>query len=453
MQGTKDWLDNLKLRVSHGVSGNARVGSYWRQTYSAMTSANRLYYIGEEGQSALQPTTTLRNDKLTWETKHSTNIGLDFTVLNKKLDVTLDFYNDVTKDLIMAVQLPSNSGYVQQYQNLGQTTNRGVELTLNANLVQTKDFYLDANFNISFNKNKVNKLYGEDNDTMILTDGSGGFFIGNDDYRVIVGDEVGLMYGYIYDGMYGFGDFTFDDTTKRWVLNEGVTDTRGVLTNSGGYFGPGHIKLKDLNDDGKIDPDNDRRIIGHAQPKHTGGFGINMGWKGFDLTALFNWSYGNDILNMNKIDYNSYHGSQRYKNITTLMSLENRFTTIDPVTGLNVYYGEYANPARLQELNQNKTMWHPLMNNSIITDWAVEDGSYLRLGTLTLGYTLPKSVLRVIGAKNLRVYATATNLFCITGYSGQDPEVSTHTNNLVMGYDRSAYPRAKTWVVGLNLTF
>ena len=176
--------------MSHGVSGNARVGSYWRQTYSAMTSANRLYYIGEEGQSALQPTTTLRNDKLTWETKHSTNIGLDFTVLNKKLDVTLDFYNDVTKDLIMAVQLPSNSGYVQQYQNLGQTTNRGVELTLNANLVQTKDFYLDANFNISFNKNKVNKLYGEDNDTMILTDGSGGFFIGNDDYRVIVGDEV-----------------------------------------------------------------------------------------------------------------------------------------------------------------------------------------------------------------------------------------------------------------------
>ena len=178
-----------------------------------------------------------------------------------------------------------------------------------------------------------------------------------------------------------------------------------------------------------------------------------MGWKGFDLTALFNWSYGNDILNMNKIDYNSYHGSQRYKNMTTLMNLENRFTTIDPETGLNIYYGEYANPVRLQELNQNKNMWHPLMNNSIITDWAVEDGSYLRLGTLTIGYSLPKSVLRLIGAKNLRIYGTATNLFCITGYSGQDPEVSTHTNNLVMGYDRSAYPKAKTWVVGVNLTF
>ena len=453
MKGTKDWLDNLKLRVSHGVAGNARVGSYWRQTYSPLTSANRLYYINEEGQSALQPTTVLRNDKLTWETKHSTNVGLDFTLFHKKIDVAVDMYNDVTKDLIMSVQLPSNSGYNTQYQNLGQTTNRGIELTVNSNIIQTKDFYLDFNFNISFNKNKVNKLYGEDNDEMILSDGSGGFFVGNDDYRIFVGDEVGLMYGYVYDGMYSFDDFTFNQDTKRWVLNDGVVDSRGVLTNSGGYFGPGHIKMKDLNGDGKIDPDNDRRIIGRAQPKHTGGFGINMGCYGFDLTALFNWSYGNDILNMNKIDYNSFHGSQRYKNMTTLMSLENRFTTIDPETGLNIFYGEFANPVRLQEINQNKTMWTPLMNNSIISDWAVEDGSYLRLGTLTIGYSLPKSVLRYIGAKNLRVYTTATNLFCITSYSGQDPEVSTHSNNLVMGYDRSAYPKSKSWVLGLNVTF
>ena len=362
-------------------------------------------------------------------------------------------YNDVTKDLIMSVQLPSNSGYNTQYQNLGQTTNRGIEFTVNSNIIQTKDFYLDFNFNISFNKNKVNKLYGEDNDEMILSDGSGGFFVGNDDYRIFVGDEVGLMYGYVYDGMYSFDDFTFNHETKRWVLNDGVVDSRGVLTNSGGYFGPGHIKMKDLNGDGKIDPDNDRRIIGRAQPKHTGGFGINMGCYGFDLTALFNWSYGNDILNMNKIDYNSFHGSQRYKNMTTLMSLENRFTTIDPETGLNIFYGEFANPVRLQEINQNKTMWTPLMNNSIISDWAVEDGSCLRLGTLTIGYSLPKSVLRHIGAKNLRVYTTATNLFCLTSYSGQDPEVSTHSNNLVMGYDRSAYPKSKSWVLGLNVTF
>ncbi|MBR1462311.1 MAG: TonB-dependent receptor [Prevotella sp.] len=458
MESTRSWLDNLKLRLSHGVAGNARVGSYWRQTYGSVTSLNQLYYLDETAQSALRPTTVLRNENLTWETKHSTNVGLDFSVLSKRLDVAIDWYNDVTKNLIMSVQLPSNSGYSTQYQNLGQTTNRGIEFTVNANLVQTRDFYLDANFNISFNKNKVDKLYDTENDEMILSDGAGGFFIGNDDYRVFVGEEVGLMYGYVYDGMYSFDDFTFNNETKRWVLNEGVVDNRGVLANSGGYFGPGHIKLKDLSGedgtpDGKIDANNDRRVIGHAQPKHTGGFGINMGWKGFDLTALFNWSYGNDILNMNKIDYNSYHGSQRYKNVTTAMSLENRFTTIDPETGLNIFYGEYANPELLREINQGKTMWNPLMNNSIITDWAVEDGSFLRLGTLTLGYSLPKAVLRHIGAKHLRIYGTATNLFCITNYSGQDPEVSTHTNNLVMGYDRSAYPKARTFVVGLNLTF
>lgn len=452
MEATKSWLDNLKLRFSHGVAGNARVGSYWRQTYSPVTNVKNLYYQGETGQSSMQPSTVLRNDKLTWETKHSTNLGIDFSVLNKRLDVSIDLYNDVTKNLIMSVQLPSNSGYNTQYQNLGQTTNRGLEITLNANLINKKDFYLDANFNISFNKNKVDKLYGTDKDEMIL---SGGSFpsTGSDNYRVFVGEEVGLMYGYVCDGYYSFDEFTYNETTKRWDINEGVVDCSGVLSRSGAWYGPGHLKLKDLNGDGKVDADNDRTIIGRAQPKHTGGFGINMGWKGFDLTALFNWSYGNDVLNVNKIDYTSYDLSKRYQNMSTEMCLANRFTVIDPETGYNIYNGEHADPARLQELNQGKPMWHPLMNNSVTTDWAVEDGSYLRLGTLSLGYSLPDNLLRYIGAKRLRVYATGTNLFCITGYSGQDPEVNISSNNMVMGYDRSAYPKSRSFIVGLNVTF
>ena len=452
MEPAKGWIDNLKLRVSHGVAGNARVGSYWRQTYSPVTNVKNLYYQGEKGQSSMQPSTVLRNDKLTWETKHSTNIGLDFSLFQKRLDVSVDWYNDVTKDLIMSVQLPSNSGYNTQYQNLGQTTNRGIELTVNANLIQKKDFYLDANFNISFNKNKVDKLYGTDKDEMIL---SGGSFpsTGSDNYRVFVGDEVGLMYGYVCDGYYSFDDFTFNETTKRWDINEGTIDCSGVLSRSGAWFGPGHLKLKDLNGDGKVDADNDRQVIGHAQPKHTGGFGINMGWKGIDLTALFNWSYGNDVLNINKVDYTSYDLSKRYQNMSTDMTLDKRFTVIDPVTGRNIYNGEYADPVRLQELNEGKTMWHPLMNNSVTTDWAVEDGSYLRLGTLTLGYSFPQQLIRHIGAKHLRIYATGTNLFCITGYSGQDPEVNISSNNMVMGYDRSAYPKARSFILGVNLTF
>lgn len=147
MDSVRNWFNNLKLRASYGKSGNARVGSYWRQTYSPVTNTKNLYYQNEIGQSSLQPSTRLRNENLTWESKYSTNLGLDMTFWNR-LNVTFDFYNDVTKDLIMEIQLPSVSGYRTQYQNLGQTTNRGVELSLNANLINKKDFFLDFNFKV-----------------------------------------------------------------------------------------------------------------------------------------------------------------------------------------------------------------------------------------------------------------------------------------------------------------
>ena len=231
MDSVRNWFNNLKLRASYGKSGNARVGSYWRQTYSPVTNTKNLYYQNEIGQSSLQPSTRLRNENLTWESKYSTNLGLDMTFWNR-LNVTFDFYNDVTKDLIMEIQLPSVSGYRTQYQNLGQTTNRGVELSLNANLINKKDFFLDFNFNIAFNKNRVDALYGSEDTEMIIKGDK--VEVGSDNYRVFVGQEVGLMYGYVCDGMYTFDDFNFDETTQRWVLKEGVPDvTEELLTNSG----------------------------------------------------------------------------------------------------------------------------------------------------------------------------------------------------------------------------
>ena len=215
MDSVRNWFNNLKLRASYGKSGNARVGSYWRQTYSPVTNTKNLYYQNEIGQSSLQPSTRLRNENLTWESKYSTNLGLDMTFWNR-LNVTFDFYNDVTKDLIMEIQLPSVSGYRTQYQNLGQTTNRGVELSLNANLINKKDFFLDFNFNIAFNKNRVDALYGSEDTEMIIKGDK--VEVGSDNYRVFVGQEVGLMYGYVCDGMYTFDDFNFDETTQRWVL-------------------------------------------------------------------------------------------------------------------------------------------------------------------------------------------------------------------------------------------
>ena len=453
MEDTKDWFSNGKLRVSYGKTGNARVGSYWRQTYAPITAVKNLYFWNETAQSSMKPSTVLRNENLTWETKTAFNVGLDLGFFNNKLNLNLDYYNDVTKNLIMSVDLPYTSGYNTQYQNLGQTTTRGFEATLNANLVSQKDFYLDFNFNIGFNKCVVDKLYGTDSNVMIVKGGNNFPEIGSDNYRVFVGQEVGLMYGYVSDGMYGFDEFTYDTVTQRWVANEGTVDCTGVLSRSGAWYGPGHMKLKDLNGDSKIDADNDRRVIGHARPKHTGGFGFQAGYKGFDLTALFSWSYGNDVLNASKVDYTSYALSRKYQNMSTEMCLANRFTVIDPETGYNIYYGEHANPERLQQLNQGKTMWHRMNNSTVNTDWMIEDGSYLRLGTLSIGYTIPESITRKVGIKNARFYVTGNNVFCITGYSGQDPEVNTSSNIMVQGYDRSAYPKSRAWIIGTNITF
>lgn len=458
MEDTKNWFSNGKLRISYGQTGNARVGSYWRQTYQAITAVKNLYFLNETAQSSMQPTNVLRNSNLTWETKTSFNAGLDLSFFNNKVNLNLDYYNDVTKNLIMSVDLPYTSGYNNQYQNLGQTTTRGFEATLNANLINRKDFYLDFNFNIGFNKCIVDKLYGTDNTSMIFSAGGNFPEIGSDNYRIFEGQEVGLMYGYVCDGMYGFDEFTYDPVTQRWQPNEGTVDCSGVLTRAKEHYGPGHLKLKDLSGpegvpDGIIDADNDRKVIGHARPKHTGGFGFQAGFKGFDLTALFNWSYGNDIFNADKVDYTSYALSQRFQNMSTIMRLENRFSLIDPETGYNIYAGAHANPERLQEINKNKTMWHPMHNATVNTDWMIEDGSFLRLGTLSIGYTLPKTLTRKVGINNARFYVTGNNVFCLTGYSGQDPEVNTSSNIMVQGFDRSAYPKSRTWIIGTNITF
>jgi TonB-dependent starch-binding outer membrane protein SusC len=454
MKEAKSWLSNLKVRLSYGETGNARVGSYWRQTYNSVTSASSLYYQNEIGQSCLQPSNTLRNEKLTWETTYAADLGFDVGLCNDRFNFVFDLYHNTTKNLILQMTLPSNSGYSNQYRNIGQTTNKGLEISFNGTLVNTKKFSLNMNMNVSFNANNVDKLYGNNSDNLKAGNGTE---IGSDNYRVFVGHPVGLMYGYVSDGYYSFDDFTFNNSTKMWEINKGVPDCSGVLTYSGGYFGPGHMKLKQLkktsDSDNKVDADNDRKIIGRALPRSTGGFGFNATFYGFDLVAMFNWSYGNDVLNINKIDYTSYSGAKRYQNLSREMSLAHRFTTIDPQTGHNIYYGQYADPTLLQQMNTKATLWHPIMNTTITTDWAVEDGSFLRFSNLTLGYTLPRTFTTRYGIKSLRFYMTANNVFCWTEYSGQDPEVSTSTSNLTPGMDCSAYPKSHTYIFGVNVTF
>ena len=451
MSTTKDWLSNAKVRLTYGEVGNARVGSYWRQDYTFETSANRLIYIGETAQGSLKTSSTLKNENLTWETTVSANLGLDLGFFNQRLSVSIDAYKIDTNDLILGTALPSNSGYSTQYQNIGSTSNKGLEVVLSGDIVDNEDFKLSANFNISFNKNIVKEL---DGNSELIAASNWAPLVGRDDYRATVGQPVGLMYGYVSDGMYGFDDFTFDETLKRWVLNEGVADASTVLANSGSYFGPGHLKLKKLSGDGNvISPDEDRKVIGRAQPKHVGGVSLSSSYKGFDISALFNWSYGNDIYNANKIDNTTFSGSKRYNNLSSTMSLENRFTTIDPTTGYNIMFGSNANPELLQALNQDASIWHPIANSTLVTDWAIEDGFFLRLGTLSLGYTLPESIAKGGLIKKMRCYVTGYNLKVWTKYSGQDPEVDTGRSPLTPGLDYSAYPKAKTFLLGVNITF
>lgn len=448
-----NWLDNLKMRLSYGAVGNAKVDPYWRQEYTSNTS--NVFYLNEKPVSILYPANTLKSNGLTWETTYSANLGIDFGLFANRLSGSVDIYNNTTKDLIVKAPIPSTSGYEYQFQNVGQTTNRGLEFALTAYLIDRNDFSLSANFNIAFNSNKVDKFMGNA-DSRLYGSGWNGSAEPTYDYLIEKGKPLGQMYGYVTEGMYSFDDFDWDANNNKWVIREGVPDN-SALIGAGNYFGPGALKFKKIADDGKDEiTENDRKVIGNALPKHTGGFGFNMAYKGFDASVFFNWSWGNDIYNANKIDFTNYHQTRKYQNLSSEMSLANRFTTIDPVTGNNIYHGTNANPELLRELNANASIWHPIMTTSAFHSWAVEDGSFLRLNNLTVGYTLPKTLTKKWLIESLRVYVTGYNLYCWTNYSGPDPEVSTRvssSNPFTPGVDYSAYPKSISFVGGVNITF
>lgn len=455
MENTKKWLSNLKLRFSLGMAGNNRIPVSYKQVYQAPTGTP-YYYIGEGIANQLNPSTSLPNPDLKWETTITRNLGLDFGFFNGRLNGTLDFYYNTTKDLLLQTPIAANSGYSTQYQNLGKTSNRGIELSLEGYIIDTKDFSLSANFNISFNKNKIDEFSNGNSTYKTYSSKWNGSAQPLDDFLVEQGYSVGRIYGYVTDGMYSFDDFTFNETTKVWDINDGVANNKNLISPTGSYFGPGALKFKNV--DGSEDnqvTNKDKTVIGDTNPLHTGGFGINARYKWFDLSAFFNWSYGNDIYNANKLDYSAYIQTRKYQNLTDNFSLANRFTTIDPETGLNIYSGANANPARLQELNKNASIWMPLHTAVPLHSWAVEDGSFLRLSNLSIGFTVPKKALKKVGIENLRVYVTGYNLYCWTKYSGFDPEVDTRSKNnpLTPGVDYSAYPKSRTFVGGVNITF
>ena len=437
MEGTKSWLDDLKLRFSYGTAGNNNIPSGQMNLNYASSSTSWINGFNNYWAASK----TMPNPDLKWETTITRNIGLDFTTLGGRLSGTLEDYLNTTKDLL--IQFPvAGTGYDYQYRNMGKTQNTGFEASVNWIAVDKKNFGLSFSANIGFNKNKIKDLG-------IMDDfGAETYWasseIGND-FWIAKGGAVGKMFGYRSAGRYEVSDFEgYDAAAKKWILKEGVVDASAVV----GTLRPGMMKLADIDGsgDGKVTTA-DREIIGDANPVHTGGFSINARAYGFDLSANFNWSVGNDVYNANKIEF-TQTSKYQYRNMISEMADGKRWTNLNE-------NGTICNdPEKLAAMTANTTMWSPYTQRMIFSDWAVEDASFLRLNTLTLGYTLPATLLNKVGIQNLRFYVTGYNLFCWTNYSGYDPEVSTiRKTNLTPGVDYSAYPKSRQFVVGLNLNF
>ncbi|MEY3500338.1 MAG: hypothetical protein RL308_2007 [Bacteroidota bacterium] len=428
------WINSLKLRLSYGEAGNNNIPT--GQTVQTFQSTATSWINGVTNFWA--PSKIMANPDLKWETTVTQNVGLDYNLFKGRISGSVEMYKNITKDLLIPFLVPG-TGYDYQYRNMGEVQNTGVEATLNLVALEKAHYGLNFAFNIGINKNRINSLgvmnnFGEATNWASTA-------IGND-YVVNVGQPIGLMYGYKNDGRYEVADF--DYVGGVYTLKPGVANSSYVI----GAIRPGSMKLIDIDGDGLVNA-KDQTVIGNANPKHTGGMVINANAYGFDLSAAFNWSFGNDIYNANKIEFTSSTPNSQYRNLSTIVGDGVRWTNVDPTSGALV-----TDPTALAALNENTTMWSPYMTRFVMSDWAVEDGSFIRLNSLSLGYTLPKSIISKIGLSKLRFYATGNNVFILTKYSGMDPEVSTRRRTqLTPGVDYSPYPRSRQVVFGLNLSF
>ena len=409
-------ISQWKWRVSYGLTGNQAIEPY--QTMSRFSNVYTI--INGVPVNAVRPT-TVANDDLTWETTHQLNIGTDFSMLNNRLNITADYYRRVTKDLLFSVQLPQYSGYSNQLKNIGSVENKGFELTVNTrNLVG--EFKWNTDINFSLNRNKVLSL---PNGTDILYASGPGHLVGLGQTQILrKGQPVGSFYGWIYDGVYQEGDsfipgggFETAAGGEKFRDIDGKKDANGQLTGEA---------------DGMLNSD-DRTIIGNPHPKFIWGLTNDFSWKGIDLNVFFQASQGNDMLNYTLMELNLLSG---INNATT--DALNRWTPTN--TNTNVPKAMAGRTRRVS------TRW-------------VEDGSFVRLKNISLGYNIPKSVVDKLHISKLRIYASAQNILTFTKYKGFDPEVNyssddnSTNSNRNLGLDYGSYPNAKSYTIGLNVGF
>ncbi len=469
MEPAQDVMSNFKLRLSYGSVGNNNVDlGYLRPEYLASSAAYSGIFdtkLTDGGADVIAA-----NNKLKWETTITRDLGLDFGFWNERLSGTLDLYWNNTKDLILKYALGGLGGYNYQYRNIGSTDNKGVEFSITGVILDKKakslSYGLSINANISHNVNRVVDLGGMEQYLVSSSCFSSNYLNTDYEFKLTPGSKVGEIWGYQTAGWFTPEDFAyFNPANNRWYGSDDKAINQGM-----GEARPGMTKLVDQNGDGEIN-DLDRVVLGNTQPDIQGGFGINFNiggekWGKFDLSAQFTYSYGNEILNLSALDYGTIFDKSKLRNNTSNIAYGMRYSLFnaDGTFIPSGYVGasgkvegdDYAAmTAALNAANANARTANPISDNIALTDKFVEDGSFLRLSTLTIGYSLPEVWLKKAYIKTARIFFTGSNLFCATKYSGADPEVDTRSkiNPLATGVDFSAFPKSRAFNFGINLSF
>ena len=453
MAPAQNVMSNLKLRATYGLVGNNNVelGYLHPEYLISASSASGLYptqmTIG--GDQLIAP-----NENLKWETTTSRNLGLDFGFWNERLSGSLDAYCNTTNDLILLYRLPSG-GYNYQYRNIGATKNIGVELSLTGVILDKKSkdlsYGLTVTANIAHNNTTVKSLGGMSEYTVSSECFNTKYVNSDYEFRLVEGGRVGDIYGYVTEGWYTTDDF---DGYSSGSFTKGGQIIKTELGNAR----PGMPKLKDADGDGVAD----REKIGNTQPVVNGGFALafNIGgekWGKVDMSANFTYSVGNSVLNLSALDYSFVTEKTRLRNMSATVA--NRYTYLygaDQNYNMVNLSGEYADiKDALDGINTNATEPNPVVDQFALTDKYVEDGSFLRLSSINIGYTLPQPILKKAHMTTLRIFFTASNLFCATKYTGADPEVDTRSkvNPMATGVDFSAFPKNRSFNFGLTVGF
>ena len=453
------WIDQLKLRAAFGLAGNNNINDdLWRYLYTVNVDGGPGF--GEErqyGEMYYSSPSSFPNPRVKWETTITRNLAMDMQFFGGRLTVTPEIYWNTTRDLLYNSTIASTSGYTKQMQNIGKVQNNGFELTVNGDILRGKDYVLSANLTMGHNKMTVKQLNATD--TYLYNYSSRFKSSGQDDYILEVGNEVGLFYGYVYDGVYQVSDFDEDQWTnkQKWVLKDGVPEmTTDVLaaSTSGDPTMPGKMKFKDLDGDGKITT-KDRTVIGNTNPRWQGGFGLSGQWKDFDFTMNFTYMLNFDVYNGTAYALSSSSDkTATYTNVLAKFGRDNRWVyTMNSGSHDDYTTHSQADKQEYLAINAGKSLWNPAdVVTNTINSYFVEDGSFLRCSDITIGYTLPKKLTKSVSFNKVRAYVSASNLFIITGYSGYDPEVDVQSG-LTPSMDYNRYPRNRAFSFGVNVTF